>query len=93
MDLENIFAQLDRFDYEYKTMWWLRQTADWNYSTNVTSDSIADRENVAQIYNNWMRKWKLWARSFGHDVLPASMKDALDIIASGIIIMDEDDAR
>lgn len=85
--------QLKQFDIEFKAMWWLHHQADWTYSTNITKETTSVRELAFGIFSDWMSKWKLWARRIDFDFLPASLEDTLDMIASGIAIMSERDAR
>ncbi|KAG8191007.1 hypothetical protein JTE90_010865 [Oedothorax gibbosus] len=41
---------------EYELMWWLVQSADWGYSTNMSAGAAAGRTFAAVAHSTWTRK-------------------------------------
>ncbi|XP_054708467.1 angiotensin-converting enzyme-like [Uloborus diversus] len=92
-EIHEASKRLQDFNDEYETMWWLHQSADWNYSTNVSSVTSAAREFISEVYSDWMRNWKLWARDTDSYFLPSEIQRQINIMASGVVIMNSNDAR
>ncbi|XP_055927988.1 angiotensin-converting enzyme-like [Argiope bruennichi] len=92
-DCENVTKRLEQFDKEFQSMWWLRQSADWNYSTNVSKATTSARQFASVLYSDWMKDWKLWARQLSCEDLPSDEKQIVKIMASGVVFMNSYNAR
>ncbi|KAF8784678.1 Angiotensin-converting enzyme like protein [Argiope bruennichi] len=92
-DCENVTKRLEQFDTEFQSMWWLRQSADWNYSTNVSKATTSARQFASVLYSDWMKDWKLWARQLSCEDLPSDEKQIVKIMASGVVFMNSYNAR
>ncbi|GFX80344.1 angiotensin-converting enzyme [Trichonephila clavipes] len=90
---ENVTERLQQFDKEFQSMWWLHQSADWNYSTNVSKATASSRKFASVAYSNWMREWKLWARELSYVDLPFHEQQVITMLASGVIFLNTDDTR
>ncbi|GFQ72767.1 angiotensin-converting enzyme [Trichonephila clavata] len=90
---ENVTERLQQFDKEFQSMWWLHQSADWNYSTNVSKATASSRKFASVAYSNWMREWKLWARELNYVDLPFNEQQVITMLASGVIFLNTDDTR
>ncbi|XP_042907536.2 angiotensin-converting enzyme [Parasteatoda tepidariorum] len=91
---DEVATKLAAFNDEFAEMWWLHQSADWNYSTNITSENARAHQYALVAYSDWMRKWKLWAKEVRYTRhLNPQMKRDLDIMASGVVFMNSDDAK
>ncbi|GFY62170.1 angiotensin-converting enzyme [Trichonephila inaurata madagascariensis] len=91
---ENVTERLQQFDKEFQSMWWLHQSADWNYSTNVSKATASSRKFASVAYSNWMREWKLWARELRDVDLPfPEQQQVITMLAAGVIFLNPEDTR
>ncbi|GFS96903.1 angiotensin-converting enzyme [Nephila pilipes] len=90
---ENVTERFQQFDKEFQSMWWLHQSADWNYSTNVSIATTSSRKFASVAYSNWMREWKLWARQLNYVDLPPHEYQAVKMLASGVVFLNANDTR
>ncbi|KAK8769963.1 hypothetical protein V5799_013572, partial [Amblyomma americanum] len=87
--------KLAAFEDEYREMTNRLQKADWNFATNMTSESKEERDNFQPLYNVWMTSWKKWARAFTDiaGTCPESSMHLIGMMKNGIVMQDPHSAK
>ncbi|KAL1414576.1 hypothetical protein MTO96_007361 [Rhipicephalus appendiculatus] len=87
--------KLATFEDEYRLMTNRLQNLDWNFATNMTSETRAQRDNFQPLYNVWMSSWKKWARAFGgyDGVCSASSVELISMMKGGVVVQDPEKAK
>lgn len=74
-------------------IWWLHQSADWKYSTNISGITAAARSYATAAHGQWMRDWKGWARALDLEAVPTDQRQAIQTMAAGVVFTNEKDTR
>ncbi|XP_037516778.1 angiotensin-converting enzyme [Rhipicephalus sanguineus] len=87
--------KLATFEDEYRLMTNRLQKVDWNFATNMTSETRAQRDNFQPLYNVWMSSWKKWAKAFGgyDGVCSASSVELISMMKAGVVVQDPEKAK
>ncbi|KAH6929993.1 hypothetical protein HPB50_007933 [Hyalomma asiaticum] len=87
--------KLATFEYEYRLMTNRLQQLDWNFATNMTSETRAQRDNFQPLYNVWMSSWKKWSKAFrGYaEVCSASTLEMISMMKAGTVAQDPQKAK
>ncbi|KAL3205135.1 hypothetical protein MRX96_040890 [Rhipicephalus microplus] len=87
--------KLATFEDEYRLMTNRLQNVDWNFTTNMTSETRALRDNFQPFYNAWMSSWKKWARAFtGYEgVCSATSVEIISMMKAGVVMQDPEKAK
>ncbi|XP_065283303.1 angiotensin-converting enzyme-like isoform X2 [Dermacentor albipictus] len=87
--------KLATFEDEYRLMTNQLQKVEWNFATNMTSETRTQRSNFQPLYNVWMSSWKKWAKAFrGYaTTCPAPPMELISMMRSGVVVQDPQNAK